>query len=88
LSSAGPRFEAKLTNASVPPSRENTGPPLRPFPLPVPDASLDTSVVVPVARSCRNTSPSPFVSVGSRLVAALVNATLVPSGDRTEVPTP
>ena len=46
----------------------------------IPDELTLTRVVVPVWRSCTNTSVEPLVSPGTRLSAQLQNATKRPSG--------
>jgi hypothetical protein len=49
-------------------------------PMPwVPSLATDTRVVVPVTRSCRNTSPLALVSPGTRFDAADLKATWRPS---------
>src|SRR5204862_455509 len=81
LVSPATRLVAVPWNATKPPSAERAAPELGPFPW-VPSEATLTRSVVPVCRSCTNTSVLPFVSPATRLVAALWNATKRPSAER------
>jgi len=75
------RLVDTLWNATKPPSAERAGAALESFPW-VPSEVTLTRSVVPVCRSCTNTSVLPFVSPATRLVAVLWNATKRPSAER------
>src|SRR5438128_2450321 len=81
LVSPATRLVAVPWNATKPPSAERAAPELGPFPW-VPSEATLTRSVVPVCRSCTNTSVLPFVSPATRLVAVLWNATKRPSAER------
>src|SRR5205814_757207 len=74
------RLLAVLWNATKRPSAERAGPALESFPWVPPEATLTRSVV-PVCRSCTNTSVAPLVSPATRLVAALWKATKRPAAE-------
>src|SRR5262245_66576099 len=81
--SPGTRSLAKLEKATKRPSEERDGKywmELSPWDCAPPEATL-TRVVTPLARSCTKTSQAPFVSPGTRLVAALEKATRLPSAE-------
>ena len=74
------RSDAVDANATTRPSAEIAACPLDPFAC-VPAEVTDTSVIVPVVRSFRNTSAAPFSSPGTRLDADDSNATYRPSAE-------
>jgi hypothetical protein len=74
------RLLASDANAIWRPSRETDGLPLAPLAW-KPADEVETRSVRPVRQSCTNTSATPFVSPGTRLVASLTNATQRPSGE-------
>src|SRR5438552_3012338 len=84
------RLVASLENATKRPSAEMAGVKLVPF-ASAPAEEMLTRSVVPVSRSRTNTSVTPLVSPGTRLVASLGNVTKRPSAEmagRTLVPVP
>src|SRR5205814_3783520 len=83
FASPATRLVAVLWNATKPPSAERTGPALDAFPWVPPEATLTRSVV-PVCRSCTNTSVMPIASPTARVVSALWKATKRPWAERTE----
>ena len=77
--SSGTKSLAKLVNATKRPSALTTGEKERLFALPSPALLTLTSVVVPVLRSRTKMSKVPFVSLATRSLARLWNATKRPS---------
>src|SRR5438552_10226937 len=74
------RLVASLENATKRPAAEMAGVKLVPF-ASAPAEEMLTRPVVPVSRSRTNTSVTPLVSPGTRLVASLGNATKRPSAE-------
>src|SRR5438552_1490301 len=79
--SSGTRLLAVLTKATTLPSAEIAGKSLLSFAWAPAESTLTRSVVA-VSRSWTNTSVTPLVSPGTRLVASLANATKRPSAER------
>ena len=80
FASPATRLLAVPWNATKLPSAERAAPELGPFPWVPPDATLMRSVV-PVCRSCTNTSVVPLVSPPTRLLAVPWKATKRPSAE-------
>jgi hypothetical protein len=83
--SRGTRLSAKLENSTLVPSADRAGEPSKEKELPFPGilcAFELARAMAPVSRFLTKTSMALLVSPGTRLVAALQNATICPSADR------